>query len=85
MDMSVWDVIVAVLKNKYVIIAVVAVVLYLNFVNYIISYRKRPKPPKQKKLLNHLQLLKMNLAKQKRRAMKMEEMLLIDFSLDMTF
>ena len=50
MDMSVWDVIVAVLKNKYVIIAVVAVVLYLNFVNYIISYRKRPKPPKQKKV-----------------------------------
>ena len=50
MDMSVWDVIVAVLKNIYVIIAVVAVVLYLNFVNYIISYRKRPKPPKQKKV-----------------------------------
>ena len=50
MGMSVWDVIVAVLKNKYVIIACVAVVLYLNFVSYIISYKKRPKPPKQKKV-----------------------------------
>ena len=26
------------------------VVLYLNFVSYIISYKKRPKPPKQKKV-----------------------------------
>ena len=49
--MNVWDVILAVLTNKFVIIAVVAVVLYLSFINYIISYRKRPKRVKQKKVI----------------------------------
>jgi hypothetical protein len=49
--MSFLDVILAVLKNKYVIIAFVAVILYLSFINYIISYRKRPKRVKQKKVI----------------------------------
>lgn len=51
MELSVWAVILAVLTNKYVIIAVAAVVLYLNFVNYIISYKKRPKRVKPKKVV----------------------------------
>ena len=49
MELSVFDVILAVLKNKFVIIAVLVVVLYLNFVSYIYSYRKRPKRIKPKK------------------------------------
>ena len=49
MELSVLDVILAVLKNKFVIIAVLVVVLYLNFVSYIYSYRKRPKRIRPKK------------------------------------
>lgn len=49
MEMSVLDVILAVLKNKFVIIAVFVVIFYLNFVNYIYSYRKRPKRIRPKK------------------------------------
>lgn len=51
MDMSVFDVILAVIKNKYVIIAFVAVIFYLSFINYIISYKKRPKRVKTKKVV----------------------------------
>ena len=51
MELSVLDVILAVLKNKFVIIAVLVVIFYLNFVNYIYSYRKRPKLIKPKKTL----------------------------------
>lgn len=47
--MSVLEVVLAVITNKYVIIAVVAVIFYLSFINYIISYKKRPKRVKQKK------------------------------------
>ena len=49
MELSVVDVILAVLKNKFVIIAVLVVIFYLNFVNYIYSYRKRPKRIRPKK------------------------------------
>lgn len=47
--MSVWDVILAVLTNKFVIIAFVVVIMYLSFINYVIRYRKRPKKVKPKK------------------------------------
>lgn len=51
MELSVLDVILAVLKNKFVIIAFVVVIFYLSFINYIISYKKRPKREKPKKVI----------------------------------
>lgn len=49
MNLSVMDVISAVLTNINVIIATIAVVLYLNFVVYVVRYRKKPPKVRNKK------------------------------------
>jgi oligopeptide/dipeptide ABC transporter ATP-binding protein len=51
MELSVLDVILAVLRNKFVIIVFIVIILYLSFINYIIRYKKRPKKVKPKKVV----------------------------------
>ena len=51
MEFSVLDVILAVLRNKFVIIVFIVIILYLSFINYIIRYKQRPKKVKPKKVV----------------------------------
>ena len=46
---SIFDMVVAVVTNKYVIITFVGIAVYISFINYIIHYRKRS-PLKKAKL-----------------------------------
>ena len=46
---AIFDMVLTVVQNKYVIITFVGIVLYISFINYIIHYKKRS-PIKKAKL-----------------------------------